>query len=213
MTSPTFRKLHAGRGLVERSACAKLFELAGTVPPDEAIVELGAYCGRSTGYLLAGSRLFGKGRVWSVDPWDTLEDVDPAPDEYRTLEAGYRNGNYVGALEQWRQHLESLGLREQARAVQMTATAAAADWAGPKVGLLFHDARHDYESVYADISAWLPHLSNRATIACHDACAPGFGVVEATVQALRDAGWPHWSQSIMPWRKRPDRRGLLVITR
>lgn len=202
--------LLAGRGLVERSACRRLAELAGGVPADQGIVELGAYCGRSTAWLVHGSA---GAHVWSVDPWDTLAD-DAVSDRYAAIESGYRNGNYLAGGAQWIEHMAACRITaEHVTPMPMTAIAAAAEFGPIDVGLLFHDAVHSFDAVRADLTAWLPHLASRCTVALHDLGNREYGVEAAAEAVLKPAGFDWRRRERRLWKKAPDRRGLLVVHR
>lgn len=203
------RTVRESRGLVERAACRALYRLAEKVPAGQAIVELGAYCGRSTGWLVAGSK---GAHVWSVDPWEDLAD-DAVTPEYAAIEAGYRNGNYVAAGAAWRAHVTACRITpKMCTPLQSTAIDVAASWSGPPVGLLFHDAVHSREAVVADLEAWLPHLARGCVVALHDAGNPEMGVVAGAGDVLPAAGF-EWPARLYRWRKAPERRGLLVVRR
>src|SRR5690606_15270126 len=60
-------------GLVENPCCFRLREYAAKVPADQAIVELGAFKGRTTGWLALGASEGNGAVVHSVDPWDEGE--------------------------------------------------------------------------------------------------------------------------------------------
>ena len=63
-------RLSRQRGQVELAACQLLRDLAARVPADQAIVELGAFAGRSTGWLLLGAQDGHGAHVTTVDPWE-----------------------------------------------------------------------------------------------------------------------------------------------
>lgn len=203
--------VRSGRGLVERSACHRLHALASAVPVREAIVELGAYRGRTTGWLVAGSQ---GAHVWSIDPWETLAD-DAVDDDYAAVEPAYRDGRYHTAGTQWREHVEACGITPtMASPWRTTSLEAAADWdARLPVGLLFHDALHSYDAVHADLTAWLPHLAERCVVALHDLGCPAYGVEAAAHDTLAAHGFDWHGRERLLWRKNPLRRGLLVVHR
>ena len=199
-----------GRGVVERAACRRLRVLAGRVPVREAIVELGAYCGRSTGWLVAGSK---GAHVWSVDPWETL-DTDAVSERYAAVEPKYRNGDYLTAGDVWRAHMVKCQVTPRmVTAVRSTALEAAERWSGPLVGLLFHDAQHTAEAVAADLEAWLPHMAERATVALHDIGQKAYGVEDGAGPVLTAAGFDWANRERLLWKKDPTRRGLAVVRR
>lgn len=194
----------AGKGLTERAACRLLAEFASRVPADQAIVELGAYRGRTTGWLCWGASKGNGAQVWAVDPWGA---VDP-PEYASQLENGYLTGKYASAFDEFDAHIEACGASP--RAIRSTADEAGWEWTGPLVGLLWHDAQHTAEAVRADLEAWVPHMADRSVIALHDVCQPAFGVLRGAYAALT----PEWGKAtIHPWKKHPDRRGVAVFQR
>lgn len=200
-----------GRGLVEPSACARLRHLAAQVPADQAIVELGAHQGLSTGWLLLGAQEGYGAHVTTVDPWEQRTD----------RWAGW-SPTFAGARAAFDAHMHRVGADATRLTVrQGLAAEVAAAWpAGRRVGLLFHDASHDATELRGDLAAWLSHLAGAAVIAVHDAGNPDYGI-PAAVTAVLDAAWwyeaadgtLHREPAVIPWRERPVQRGLLIARR
>src|SRR5690606_17903989 len=141
---------------------------------DQAIVELGAFCGRSTGWLLLGAQDGCGAHVTTVDPWERYTG------DYYTPAHGY-----LDARAAFEAHMSAIGVSpEQHTVIQSTALEAALAWSGPPVGLLWHDAEHSTEAVARDLSAWLPHLAPSATVVLHDAGNPEMGVVRGAARVL-----------------------------
>lgn len=200
-----------GRGLVEPSACARLRHLAGQVPASQAIVELGAYQGLSTGWLLLGAQEGHSAHVTTVDPWEQRTDrwAGWAP-QFATAQAAFQH------------HMRRIGATEgQLTVWQGRATNVAASWSPVRpVGLLFHDAAHGRAEVQADLTAWLPHMAGESVIAVHDAGNSDYGIPAAVIAAI-DLGWRyeavdgtlHREPVVIPWPERPAERGLLIARR
>lgn len=197
-----WRPGHRAPGKVELGACQLLRRLAAEVPADQAVVELGAYQGRSTGWLLLGAQDGHGAHVTTVDPWGT------------------RSGAYTGRVRaaagaeaEFQAHMAAIGATDAVLTVRRElATSAAQQWAGPPVGLLWHDAGHGSAEVEADLRAWLPHLSPSAVVVLHDAARPTYGVVEGARRVLDAAGWD-WPGQLIRWQRRPQRRGVLIVRR
>lgn len=202
--------IKAGRGLTERSACRTLSRLAAKVPAEQVIVELGAYCGRTTAWLAYGSSRGRGARVVSIDPWDLRTDMPAYAVDW---EPGYRRGDYADpkTLETYRRHLARCGVQHLVDPIRGFSAAVGAAWPGPAVGLLWHDADHSVGAVAADLEAWLPHLAPTATVALHDVCHPSLGVLDGTRRVLTTETWG--DGEIHPWARKPDRRGMLVLQR
>ncbi|MCE7081149.1 class I SAM-dependent methyltransferase [Streptomyces sp. ST2-7A] len=190
-------------GQVELSACRHLRALAATVPANRHIVELGAYRGRSTGWLLTGAQEGHGPHLTTIDPWE--DRTDPYSDS---------SPRYTTARPHFEAHMRAIGASPDRHTVtRARAVDAARTWPhGPTVALLFHDADHTEDAVHTDLTAWLPHLAPGATIALHDAANPTMGVEAGARAALpADHGWDWENAHTLPWARRPHRRGLLTI--
>jgi hypothetical protein len=200
--------IKAGKGNTERAACQRLHKLAARVPAEHAIVELGAYKGRTTAWLAHGAS---KGRgapVYAVDPWD-LRSADDWPDDYADHLAfdTYGLSETFGA---YRTHLEATGV--EVSTIRSFAEDAGLRWTGGQVGLLYHDAEHTAEAVERDLTAWMAHLAPSCVVALHDAGNPRFGVTEGA-RMLEAFGFDWPGRELHRWKKHPERRGLLVVRR
>lgn len=204
-------------GLVENPCCWALEALAAHVPADQAIVEIGAFKGRSTGWLALGAQKGNGARVVSIDPHDDGElprgypatPTTPTYTEPTTREA------YLA-------HLERTGVAPFVDYMQATAVDAAKAYTGPKVGLIWHDGIHTATQVAADLRAWIKHAADDAVIVLHDTDDARYGVAQGAERALtgskaaRDA-WAWESRIIHPWPKNdgkaPEsrRRGFTVV--
>jgi hypothetical protein len=178
------------KGLVAPGDGEALYQMAAQVPQDLAMVEVGAHRGLSTCWLALGAADGLGARVTSVDLWPW----DGAPEDFRTGVEWAEEG----AFQEWQAHLSSLGL--EADHFRGSGVEAAAQWKGPQVGFLFHDAGHSYEDVRQDYLAWRPHLAPGAWVGVHDywgAVPDGLGgwkwvgVVQAAVAhvILREGSW------------------------
>lgn len=198
-------------GLVENECCRLLRQLASTVPADEAVVELGAYRGRTTGWLALGSAEGHGAWVHSVDPW---EDGDDLPVEYLATAKSIARYRAVATRAAYEAHLVATGAAAFVVVHKARAVDAAADWTAGLVGLLWHDALHRREDVRADLTAWLPHLSAACTIVLHDVGEVRFGVEAGARDVLAGrAGWDWSGREIHLWAKQPTKRGFMVVRR
>ncbi|MBB4935655.1 putative O-methyltransferase YrrM [Lipingzhangella halophila] len=198
-----WRRGRRAAGLVELAVCRRLRALAAGVPADQAIVELGAFKGRATGWLLLGAQEGHRAHVTSVDPWGLRKDGYSSMSPTYTAPATYAA---------FKGHLARIGATKDTHTVKRGyAASVGAKWSGPPIGLLFHDADHSAEAVAADLAAWLPHLAEDAVVVLHDACDPNHGV-QAGVEQVLDAGqWPE--RELIRWNRRPHRRGALIVKR
>jgi hypothetical protein len=156
---PAFRAqaLRGLTGLVSDEVGERLAELAYDVPRTNAIIELGAFKGKSTAYIAEGARLGGNAHVWTVDPWDLPGNID-----------GKHHFAQHVTREAFRVQVHSMGLDEFITPIQDFSLRAADRWEGPEVGLLYIDGSHTYTDVRADYEAWEKHLAPRATVVFDD---------------------------------------------
>ena len=205
-------------GLIENPCRDTLIDLASQVPADEAIVELGSFKGRSTAHLALGSHRGHGAPVHAFGPWGTGDELDA-----ENLAA---SAAHLYRLSETRQTFEAHMARTSAdryvTAHQATAVAGAKTWRGPKVGLLFHDALHDYDSVFADLKAWLPKTAKDAVVVLHDTDDVRFAVNQAAEAAFTRtktlaAKWAWDAREIHPWAQnegkapKDRRRGFVVV--
>lgn len=195
-------------GLVENPACWALRDFAAAVPADQAVVELGAFKGRSTGWLALGASEGNGARVHSVDPWDD----GMVPSGYRDHARSVAEYTLSETRQAYEAHLDETGIRSLVEVHQATASVVAAAYDGPKVGLLWHDALHRMQDVRDDLKAWLPHMADRAVIVLHDVGDPRLGVEAGAKAALgRRAGWDWAGREIHLWAKQPTKRGYMIV--
>lgn len=147
------RRLSKAGALMLDEEVRYLADLAGAVPRDQEIVELGSWAGGSAAWLCAGSR-YGRGaHITCVDPWDDW--IDPPPDQHPVL--GAEALARFGELVDWR----------RTTALRAASLEVAPMWVKP-IGLLFIDALHTYEACMADYLAWSPHIPPGGALAVHD---------------------------------------------
>lgn len=206
-------------GLIEVPCMQALRRLAAEVPPNEAIVELGSYLGRSTAILALGSSEGAGVEVLAVDPWETAAETDPDYTATAPSVAEYRLPETRRAFEQ---HMQATGAAEYVTVHQATGVEAAKTYDGPPVGLLWHDALHDHDSVFADLKAWLPKMAKTAVVVLHDTDDHRYQVNEAAEAAFtRTAAlrkkWAWDGREVHPWAKNvgkaPEarRRGFAIV--
>ena len=172
MTVP-FDKLAELEGLLNPGIGEALAGLAGAVPEDLAVVEVGSFKGKSTAYLAAGAKDGAGAHVWAVDPWDLPGNV-----------YGKHGYNAPVVRETFERQLRSLRLWARVTAVRSFSADAAAAWDGPPIGLLFIDGDHTERAVRADLAAWSPHLAPSHVVAFDDYDTKRNPGVKAVVDGL-----------------------------
>lgn len=198
-------------GFVEVPACERIRDLASQVPADQAIVEIGAYKGRSTGWLAWGASEGNGAHVYSVDCWDLRPETDWPEDSPNYVKA-YSDPDTEAAYQT---HLDRAGIREHVTPLKAFSADVAKSWKKdkrPPVGLLWHDAAHHYDEVLTDLRAWLPLMAPGSVVVLHDAGNPDYDVVAAAEEAFkRRTKWDWAGREINLWPKCPDRRGTLTV--
>jgi cephalosporin hydroxylase len=148
-------KLDGWMGLLELDW---LYENARSVPENGLVVELGSWHGRSTMAITLGALEKTK-MIYAVDQWmgaAGLEDIFPDKGK--------------GALWTFVKNLESSGFVPSI--IYSDSAKAAERFKDQTVDFLFIDANHSYESVKADIKAWLPKMKEGALMAGDDIAIP-----------------------------------------
>jgi predicted O-methyltransferase YrrM len=142
-------------GWLAREEIRLLMERASRVPRDQAIVEIGNYRGRSTVALAMGARRGAGARVYSIDPHS--EFVGPRGGRFGPEDQAHLYAN-----------LARTGVGAQVNVLSIDSLTIASSWRGPRVGLMFIDGDHRYESVRADLDAWKSHLATGADVVFDD---------------------------------------------
>jgi hypothetical protein len=163
---------------------------ASMVPEDQAIVEIGAYKGRSMCWLAAGSNEGNKAPVFSVDLWEEGPGYALTRNK-RRIPRPYAEPTTREAYEKLRDEY-GYGLVTPIRGDSPTI----ARQFGPKnlqwpkpVGMLFIDGDHTEKGVAADVEAWLPKVAPDAIVAFHDMNAPGvLSTLKRTLEKP-NSGW------------------------
>lgn len=194
-------------GMVELAVCQRLRALAAAVPADQAVVELGAYRGRATGWLLLGAQDGHGAHVTTVDPWM----LQKSRTDYQLADRYADPAIHEG----FKSHMARIGATKDAHTVKRGYAASCGQkWTGPYVGLLWHDAEHTADAVERDLAAWLPSMADDSVIVLHDAGRPDGEVIEGARRVLAEhEEWDWAGRELVRWAKHPDRRGALIVRR
>lgn len=119
-------------------------------------VEVGSWKGRSTVYMAHELRALGKRvKFFCVDTWEgSPENID---------DPWVRGGSL---FDLFRKNTDEY--RDLITPVRKPSTEAALTFDDGSVDIVFIDACHEYQSVKADIAAWLPKVRPGGIIAGHD---------------------------------------------
>lgn len=138
----------------------------------DVIVEVGAYCGRSTLYLthgvLAAAGAGGRSGsiVFSIDHHHGSEENQPGWEHYDASLVDPRTGR-LDTLPTWRSTVEGAGIEDRVVAVVGDSPTIAARWRAP-AGLVFIDGGHGAEPAWADYDGWAPKVALDGWLAIHD---------------------------------------------
>lgn len=127
------------------------------------VVEIGSYRGRSTCFLAFGLQFRGEGVVHAVDHFKG----SPEHQEGESCEDAYiiRDGSLLPIFTE---NLKRNGLDQFVKPVVSSSVAAAREWDGSPIRLLFIDGDHSYEATRADFEAWEPFVPQGGFVAFHD---------------------------------------------
>ncbi|MGD0942829.1 MAG: class I SAM-dependent methyltransferase [Acidimicrobiales bacterium] len=136
-----------------------------------SIVEVGAYCGRSTLYLASGTaQAMDAGAppalIFSVDHHHGSEENQPGWEHHDATLLDRETGR-IDTLPFWRRALESAGAEDLAVAVVGDSPAIAARW-NVTAGLVFIDGGHGEVPAWADYRGWAPRVAEGGWLAIHD---------------------------------------------
>lgn len=156
-----------------------LYDAAVDHFPGGTLVEVGTFVGQSLAYLGQAVKRSGKPfRVVGVDHC-TGSGIELGTDHHAPQMA---RGTFAGNLHA---NLIACGVADAVDVLIAPSTRAAAHFADGSVDFVFLDAAHDYESVCADIRAWLPKVRPGGWLCGHDYQDPPWpGVVRAVNELL-----------------------------
>lgn len=167
-------------GQVTRREGLMLADLAARVAKTYAIVEIGAYKGKSTCWLAAGAQ-DGKGAyVYSVDLWDPQ---------------AHSQGSIFAApniFDEWQRQTSEMGMSEFITPLKGASLDQAAQWdPKKKIGLLFIDGNHHYKQARADFDAWTQFVPKGGFVVIHDYGKPRWvkDVDRLVNETLKGDGW------------------------
>jgi predicted O-methyltransferase YrrM len=154
----------------EGLALAAIAERA-TLAGFSSIVEVGAYCGRSTLYLISGiARALSLGAapavVFSVDHHRGSEENQEGFEHHDDTLVNRETGR-MDTLPFWRRAMEAAAAEDLAVAVVGDSHTIAARW-NVAAGLVFIDGGHGEVPAWADYQGWAPRVADDGWLAIHD---------------------------------------------
>lgn len=136
-----------------------------------SLVEVGAYCGRSTLYLAAGvARAVSLGAapavIFSVDHHHGSEENQVDWEHHDETLVSPETGR-IDTLPFWRRAVEGAEAEDLAIAVVGDSPTVAARWK-VEAGLVFIDGGHGDAPAWADYRGWAPRVADGGWLAIHD---------------------------------------------
>jgi predicted O-methyltransferase YrrM len=156
---------------------------ASTAPKGATFVEVGVYFGKSLAYMAERLEARPDVSVYAVDHFagETLTGLNTWVDE----DVKAVSGPFTAFTSQMLLHAPKA--LERARVLRCNSAMAARLFEDKSVEMVFIDADHSYESVLADIRAWLPKMKSGALLAGHDHMSAWPGVERAAREVFGSA--------------------------
>ena len=163
-----FALARATKGFMPDDEGEALYEAAaraGRHTPSAALVEIGAWCGKSTIYL--GAAALETGAVlFSVDHHHGSEE-NQAGWEHHDDEVVDPGTGRIDTLPFWRRAVDGAGLGHCVVGVVGDSPNVASRWHTP-LALCFIDGGHGAEPAWADYRGWAPWVAEGGWLAIHD---------------------------------------------
>ena len=160
-----FEFLNTIKGFMDDDEALRLYDLSLTASRRGPLLEIGAYCGRST--VIIGSACMQKnGILFSIDHHAGSEEQQPGqqyfdPDLYdeKTLS--------INTFPLFRQTLCLAGLKDTVVPIVCASETAGRMWHTP-LSMVFIDGGHSFEAAHTDFLTWAPHLIPGGFLVIHD---------------------------------------------
>jgi predicted O-methyltransferase YrrM len=146
-------------GWLSASQAKRLFDLAQTVQADGDVVEIGSAFGRSAIPLALGTRCFGRGRLFCIDPHTGGIGLH---EEYGDLAKSF------SSLGSFLENVVRFELQNVIVPMVLPSEEAAKVWNDKPIRLLFVDGWHSYEACQRDIFQWGRFVAPGGVMVVHD---------------------------------------------
>jgi MMP 1-O-methyltransferase len=138
---------------------------AAATPGGGTLVEIGAWCGKSTVYLGAAAEITGA-VLFSVDHHHGSEENQSGWEHHDTEVVDLATGR-IDTLPFWRRAVEQAGLGASVVGLVGDSPTIASRWRTP-LDFCFIDGGHGRQPAWADFSGWAPHVTVGGWLAIHD---------------------------------------------
>jgi hypothetical protein len=146
-------------GIDRRSAAS------GSAPTGATVVEIGAWCGKSTVYLGAACEAAGA-VLFSIDHHHGSEE-NQAGWDHHDRQVVDPETNRIDTLPFWRRTIVTARLGATVVGMVGDSATIAEHWAG-SIDFCFIDGGHGSEPAWADFSGWSPKVTVGGVLAIHD---------------------------------------------
>jgi predicted O-methyltransferase YrrM len=137
-------------------------ELLDNVPEGGVFVELGAYKGKSTSFIV--TEINNQNRNIQFHTIDTFEGDSGSNDE-EEIEA-YRKVNVSKMFDEFSENTKHL--KEHFNVIVGKSDESSKFFEDNSVDVIFIDAGHSYDAVIRDIKSWLPKIKDGGIMSGHD---------------------------------------------
>jgi predicted O-methyltransferase YrrM len=151
-----------------------LYSSAKSISPDESVIEIGSYEGRST--VALGKALKKKKRNTA----QFVYSIDPHTGDITEVQQGLK-------IDTWNNFISNMNncdLQEVITPIRLTSDAAVSYVAEVRAGLLFIDGWHSYDAVKKDIQNYLPLTTPQGIVIFDDWRQPE--ILKAILEAIQD---------------------------
>ena len=138
---------------------------ADASPAAATLMEIGAWCGKSTVYLGAAAEAT-KAVLFSVDHHHGSEENQPGWDHHDHDLVDPTTGR-IDTLPFWRATVDGAGIGSSVVGMVGDSPTIASRWCTP-LDLCFIDGGHGAEPAWADFNGWAPHVALGRWLAIHD---------------------------------------------
>lgn len=129
------------------------------------LLEVGAYCGKSTIYLGAAARQCSN-VVFSLDHHRGSEENQPGWEHHEPDLVDADTG-LIDTLPHWRRTVERSGLEGSVVGIVGDSAVVVKHWSTP-LALVFIDGGHGEAPAWADYRGWAPHVTKHGLLVIHD---------------------------------------------
>jgi MMP 1-O-methyltransferase len=152
-----------GEALLHAALRAGRLGPAGSAPT--TLVEIGAWCGKSSLYLGAAAEATGA-ILFSIDHHRGSEENQPGWEHHEEDLVDPELGQ-IDTLAHWRRAVSGAGLEGSVVGVVGDSSTVAARWVHP-LAFCFIDGGHGEEPAWADFRGWARHVAPGGWLAIHD---------------------------------------------